>query len=117
MCRYSLQPTANSQTLGNGKIMKSYRNTRTIVFCIVGVFMLARAGMASTIDDAQKSFDDGDYKTVIALMKSEIDRNPGHEEAYILLAQTYEKLEDKGAARSEERRVGKECRSRWSPYH
>src|SRR3989449_2126320 len=23
----------------------------------------------------------------------------------------------KGAARSEERRVGKECRSRWSPYH
>src|SRR3712207_9115882 len=24
---------------------------------------------------------------------------------------------DAGAARSEERRVGKECRSRWSPYH
>ena len=24
---------------------------------------------------------------------------------------------DTGAARSEERRVGKECRSRWSPYH
>src|SRR5256885_5722359 len=23
----------------------------------------------------------------------------------------------KGACRSEERRVGKECRSRWSPYH
>ena len=23
----------------------------------------------------------------------------------------------KGIARSEERRVGKECRSRWSPYH
>ena len=23
----------------------------------------------------------------------------------------------KGAQRSEERRVGKECRSRWSPYH
>src|SRR5690606_39287225 len=23
----------------------------------------------------------------------------------------------KGARRSEERRVGKECRSRWSPYH
>ena len=22
-----------------------------------------------------------------------------------------------GAVRSEERRVGKECRSRWSPYH
>ena len=24
---------------------------------------------------------------------------------------------DKGEKRSEERRVGKECRSRWSPYH
>ena len=24
---------------------------------------------------------------------------------------------DKGDLRSEERRVGKECRSRWSPYH
>ena len=25
--------------------------------------------------------------------------------------------EDEETARSEERRVGKECRSRWSPYH
>ena len=25
--------------------------------------------------------------------------------------------EDKKGERSEERRVGKECRSRWSPYH
>src|SRR3712207_7289052 len=26
-------------------------------------------------------------------------------------------FDDEGRARSEERRVGKECRSRWSPYH
>src|SRR3712207_7273198 len=26
-------------------------------------------------------------------------------------------LDDTGDGRSEERRVGKECRSRWSPYH
>ena len=26
-------------------------------------------------------------------------------------------LSSKGSMRSEERRVGKECRSRWSPYH
>jgi len=26
-------------------------------------------------------------------------------------------MEGTGADRSEERRVGKECRSRWSPYH
>ena len=28
-----------------------------------------------------------------------------------------ELLEDITVLRSEERRVGKECRSRWSPYH
>ena len=27
------------------------------------------------------------------------------------------KTADQGDLRSEERRVGKECRSRWSPYH
>ena len=27
------------------------------------------------------------------------------------------KLPDREEGRSEERRVGKECRSRWSPYH
>ena len=27
------------------------------------------------------------------------------------------KLIGEGGMRSEERRVGKECRSRWSPYH
>ena len=26
-------------------------------------------------------------------------------------------MSENGAERSEERRVGKECRSRWSPYH
>ena len=29
----------------------------------------------------------------------------------------YSPIEDVFAERSEERRVGKECRSRWSPYH
>ena len=27
------------------------------------------------------------------------------------------KFRERNCARSEERRVGKECRSRWSPYH
>ena len=31
----------------------------------------------------------------------------------VILAVTFQKVD----ARSEERRVGKECRSRWSPYH
>src|SRR3712207_3346405 len=32
-------------------------------------------------------------------------------------ADVYEKIYDAERPRSEERRVGKECRSRWSPYH
>src|SRR3712207_6119490 len=36
------------------------------------------------------------------------DDRPAHQEAY---------LEPDNRDRSEERRVGKECRSRWSPYH
>ena len=38
----------------------------------------------------------------------------------MLTEQRYEqilKLLEKEGSRSEERRVGKECRSRWSPYH
>ena len=34
-------------------------------------------------------------------------------DAYQQVANTLQEL----AERSEERRVGKECRSRWSPYH
>ena len=33
------------------------------------------------------------------------------------LSKTKESVFSKIASRSEERRVGKECRSRWSPYH
>ena len=29
----------------------------------------------------------------------------------------YKYIQDNNVSRSEERRVGKECRSRWSPYH
>ena len=33
------------------------------------------------------------------------------------MAETIVKIENLVKRRSEERRVGKECRSRWSPYH
>ena len=42
--------------------------------------------------------------------------NLGTETAFSVLAEA-KALEAKGNPRSEERRVGKECRSRWSPYH
>ena len=44
-------------------------------------------------------------------MKNFMDEN------FLLQTETAQKLYHEHAARSEERRVGKECRSRWSPYH
>src|SRR2546427_12626691 len=35
----------------------------------------------------------------------------------LMVLAEYDPLIDEGKRRSEERRVGKECRSRWSPYH
>ena len=40
----------------------------------------------------------------------------GGEAGKALFGETEDEAED-NAGRSEERRVGKECRSRWSPYH
>src|SRR2546426_9393410 len=42
---------------------------------------------------------------------------PDHTTAAFNLGIALEDLNQPGDARSEERRVGKECRSRWSPYH
>ena len=45
-----------------------------------------------------------------------LERHPDdHVVAYDLL--TYAGNRESLSERSEERRVGKECRSRWSPYH
>ena len=62
-----------------------------------------------------------DIKTIKALQEelSTLIGVSGHEDDvsnYILELIEKENLADK-AWRSEERRVGKECRSRWSPYH
>ena len=48
-----------------------------------------------------------------------LGRPPGEGNGYPLWYSCLENPMDGGAwrARSEERRVGKECRSRWSPYH
>ena len=53
--------------------------------------------------------------TVSAVAQKNLDPNSYKDGRYIVV------LTEKPAAtydgRSEERRVGKECRSRWSPYH
>ena len=45
--------------------------------------------------------------------------NQKHDDAYKSIGEVAKdlKLVNPKTGRSEERRVGKECRSRWSPYH
>lgn len=62
------------------------------------VCCLSAVTLANVIDEANKSFVDGDYATVKALMMREVEANPGHEEAYILLAKAHEKLGEKQEA-------------------
>ena len=49
------------------------------------------------------------YKEEILMAKVELKKP--------IVDEIIENLKDAKSARSEERRVGKECRSRWSPYH
>ena len=58
-------------------------------------------------------------KTYIELKKQFVATNEGSDNVRALYTfkEELEQSEDQQAKRSEERRVGKECRSRWSPYH
>ena len=49
-------------------------------------------------------------KSAAANAENNFDMDPDN----LYVAEVYA---NKGRSRSEERRVGKECRSRWSPYH
>src|SRR3989440_3570368 len=65
-----------------------------------------RAFEFHALDYLLKPFDRERFQTAIERAKRQIRRDSGARmDARIL------------ALRSEERRVGKECRSRWSPYH
>ena len=49
--------------------------------------------------------------------KAEAAKKPSLVKKVSVKAGKTKKVTVKGVKRSEERRVGKECRSRWSPYH
>ena len=65
----------------------------------------------------------------LAIRQNDLDREGRHEEAMAIKKEFLKQVRESGdhcpckeacphhGNRSEERRVGKECRSRWSPYH
>ena len=63
----------------------------------------------------------GESRTGLTSMRIDAGMDTGEmllqEDTSILRSETTPQLAARLAERSEERRVGKECRSRWSPYH
>src|SRR3989454_7185637 len=54
---------------------------------------------------------------LIALLNHHLARDPAVTEVSRKGRDVVTRVRSAGGPRSEERRVGKECRSRWSPYH
>ena len=68
-------------------------------------------------DDALVLYNDKDDIINLAQGKGEIDLTPITNPLTAIQMDTKQIALALGLPRSEERRVGKECRSRWSPYH
>ena len=82
--------------------------------------MVVKRGIQKAVDAAIKAIVEHSQKVSGS---DDITRvgtvSSGSEEVGKLIAEAMEKVSQNGVitVRSEERRVGKECRSRWSPYH
>src|SRR3712207_9377363 len=67
-------------------------------------------GIFSGFDAENRQYDESSWQYEPEEPPHSGSDNPGE-------AAEQDRLEDHPEVRSEERRVGKECRSRWSPYH
>src|SRR2546427_13217941 len=89
---------------------------------LAGLLLLALAALLVTITLGIRGYRALTYEAVAATVKTE-PVAPQRFRATIVLpppggrVAMYELAGDAFYVRSEERRVGKECRSRWSPYH
>ena len=83
-------------------------NTNTTKLSIV-MPVFNRSSLVAVMLDSILANDFADYE-VLAV-------DDGSEEETLNMLKEYQKRDNRIKLRSEERRVGKECRSRWSPYH
>ena len=77
--------------------------------------LLAAAMAAFSLTVAFPAFADEPVGTDVTI--AEAGTSDTSEDSSQDIQETSASRESKGRRRSEERRVGKECRSRWSPYH
>src|SRR5690554_7810582 len=83
-----------------------------ISFCLFALFLLGfHPSAQAQIKKGEKLMQQGAYTEAIKPLKKDFYSKDRNIAAGILLAKCYYQLRE----RSEERRVGKECRSRWWP--
>ena len=70
--------------------------------------------MIATEDGGYESASDYDEETLALITREEHGGDDSDHETQYMGPEDADRYE---CLRSEERRVGKECRSRWSPYH
>ena len=82
------------------------------------VLVVARP-LGAQLPEADESFRRGDYRAARAAYERVLTGDSLNVRALYRLAilDSWDGKLARSLARSEERRVGKECRSRWSPYH
>ena len=105
-------------------MMKKY-----ISLILAGLLMFTAAGCGSETNAETDTESTGEYVNLQAQMPEEgeeiavIDTSKGvvkmrfFPEEAPKAVENFKTLAKDGYYKSEERRVGKECRSRWSPYH
>ena len=79
---------------------------------ITGVLKLVNEDTRRTINEFNST--EGDFS--VQQLDIKVSELPLGRHAHALKTETWV-IEKGEGSRSEERRVGKECRSRWSPYH
>ena len=120
-------PARNVSVL-NTKVLVLNRSYLPIHITVVRrALSLLYQGIAHAVDEQYRTFDFASWADLVA----EEDRIGLVDRAIrvprVILLQGYDRIPRRyvrfsrfniyARARSEERRVGKECRSRWSPYH
>src|SRR2546430_8525850 len=105
-------------------LVSSWANTREITPLVAGVALAAQVGTAFTAEiGAARISDEIDALEVMAIPSLTYMGSTRIWAAPITIIPLYlaalfsSYLATEVIVRSEERRVGKECRSRWSPYH
>ena len=88
--------------------------TRALALLLAAACLLGGIAIGSRGAESQKRQLE-DLEAELRALETRLERSEEHTSE--LQSQTFPDLVCRFCLRSEERRVGKECRSRWSPYH